>query len=100
MALEAIIAGLCHKYAPEQLRLHLVDPKGTELAEFESSPHLEGSIGMDADDATELLEAMVQEMEAGTRRSRRSIRRPESRRLQLESGRGERLPWHLLVLDE
>src|SRR5690606_35828437 len=35
VALETILTGLCRRYAPEALRLRLVDPKGVELSFLE-----------------------------------------------------------------
>ena len=63
VALETILLGLCRDKSADELRLHLVDPKGTELAQFEDYEHLEGSIGFDADDAIDVLDALVDEMQ-------------------------------------
>jgi DNA phosphorothioation-dependent restriction protein DptH len=98
-ALNTILYGLISHFGPDELRLMLVDPKGTELNAFEDSPFLEGKIGWDDADAIELLKRAVDEMQ---------------RRYQLFKGVGkrsladfnasapavERLPWWLVVLDE
>lgn len=99
VALETILAGLCERYPPTLLRLRLVDPKETELLEFEGSEHLDGSIGSDADDAEVLLEDAVNEMQSRYKafRAKRVKSLPEFNRM---VGPGERKPWLVLVLDE
>ena len=105
VALESILEGLCAAHPGHRLRLLLVDPKGTELNGFEGRPHLEGEIGMDADDAIELLEREVAEME---RRYKlfKAFKKERGKRVQKlaeynESvSEGEQLPWRLIVLDE
>lgn len=54
-ALNTILFGLVKHYQPNELRLLLVDPKGTELLPFEGSKYLEGSLGWDDSDALQLL---------------------------------------------
>ncbi|MEE2707978.1 MAG: DNA translocase FtsK [Gemmatimonadota bacterium] len=98
-ALNTILGGLVRHYMPEQLRLMLVDPKGTELMEYESSPYLEGKIGWSDSDANSLLINAFNEMqrryeifvESGARNIQdyNSAARPV-----------RRLPWWLVVLDE
>jgi len=99
VALETILEGLCLHYSAGSLRLHLVDPKGTELVGFEESPHLEGDIGWDAEDAIGALELLVDEMQA-----RGVAFRGQKVRSLVEFNQkitpDERKPWHLLVLDE
>jgi len=97
VALETILYGLT-RYSENQVKLGLIDPKGTELTPFEDMPHLERPIGMFAEDAIPLLETGVQEMErryALFREHRvRGIR--EFNRCQA----GYTLPWFVIVLDE
>ena len=45
VALEVILRGLCEWKNAEQLQLVLIDGKGTELVDFEDSPHVLGEIG-------------------------------------------------------
>jgi hypothetical protein len=97
-ALETVLTGLC-RYSPAQVRLNLVDPKGTELQQFEGSEHLEGRIGMDAVDALEILEAAVAEMQ------RRYALLKDARARTLVEYNGlvaidSRLPWKVILLDE
>jgi hypothetical protein len=98
-ALNTILFGLCHFYAASELRLLLVDPKGTELLPFEGSPYLHGTIGWDDGDALLLLKEAVEEMQRryalfkalGTRTiSDYNAVAPSD----------ERLPWWVIVLDE
>lgn len=98
-ALNTILFGLVQHYAPEELRLMLVDPKGTELTPFENSRFLEGQIGWDDSDALELLKSAVEEMQR-----RYQLFREMSRRSLMEFNAEvpveKRLPWWLIVLDE
>ncbi len=96
---ERLLQGLCRQYGPEQLELHLVDPKGTELVNFEEDPHLQGQIGMDAEDAIALLNRAVEEMQRRYQlfKSERTRSLPEYNSAVTET---HRLPWWLVVLDE
>jgi hypothetical protein len=110
IALESLLYGICRTKAPEEVRLFLVDPKGTDLIDFEGAPHLgrspaqgsgvlDGEIGIDAADAIELLAAAVDEMQ----RRLAAFRVVRARSLQdynAQAASGARLPWWLLVLDE
>lgn len=98
-ALNTILFGLTRHYTASELRLMLVDPKGTELAAFAGSAYLEGRIGWDDADSIELLKAAVEEME---RRYR--LFRSAGKRSIAEFNAGVlatvRLPWWVVVLDE
>ena len=98
-ALNTILYGLTRHFGPEELRLMLVDPKGTELNAFEDSPFLEGKIGWDDADAIELLKRAVEEMQR-----RYQLFKGASKRSLVEFNASvptsERLPWWLVVLDE
>ncbi|WP_333710204.1 FtsK/SpoIIIE domain-containing protein [Malikia spinosa] len=99
-ALNAILFGLARFYAPGELRLLLIDPKGTEMLPFENSAHLEGDIGWEDRDALAILEKAVVEMQR-----RYEIFRSAGRRSLAEYNAGlspgaARLPWWLIVLDE
>lgn len=98
-ALNTILFGLVRHYGSDELRLMLVDPKGTELAPFEKSPYLEGQIGWDESDALQLLVSAVEEMQR-----RYLLFREASRRSLIEYNAAvpaeKRLPWWLIVLDE
>ncbi|GAB2566507.1 FtsK/SpoIIIE domain-containing protein [Kribbella endophytica] len=98
VALETILHGLC-RYPADAVRLRLVDPKGTELLDFEDDPHVDGTIGVHSQDAIDILETAVEEME-----SRYQAMRPVRARslVDFNSGVGpeERRPWIVIVLDE
>lgn len=99
VALETILEGLCQSKPPTALRLHLVDPKGTELSGFEDSDHLAGEIGMDADDAIATLEAAVEEMQRRYALFKpRRVRDLASYNAVVEPA--DRRPWWIVVLDE
>lgn len=98
-ALNTILFGLVQHYSSEELRLLLVDPKGTELEPFNGSAFLEGPIGWDDSDALALLRKAVEEMQ------RRYVLFRESRHRSLAefnaaAADGAALPWWLIVLDE
>lgn len=98
-ALNTILFGLTRNYSAAELRLMLVDPKGTELAAFEGSAYLEGKIGWDDADSIELLRAAVEEMQ----RRYQSFRAAGKRSLAEFNAALEapaRLPWWVVVLDE
>jgi hypothetical protein len=98
VALETILHGLI-RYPAESLRLRLVDPKGTELLDFEDDPHTDGLIGADAADALEILNDAVAEMQR-----RYELMRPLRARniVQYNEAVGleDRKPWIVIVLDE
>ncbi len=98
-ALNTILTGLTRFYTADQLKLVLIDPKQTELLDFEQSPHLLGQIGFFDDDAVASLQQAVDEMQ----RRYESFRAQKVRSLP-EYNRavdiGQRLPWQVIVLDE
>jgi DNA segregation ATPase FtsK/SpoIIIE, S-DNA-T family len=98
-ALNTILAGLTNFYPPQQLRLNLVDPKGTELLAYEGSKHLNQGIMTLDDEAIEMLEMMVGEMDNrySILKSKRVNNLIKYNSLVPDT---ERLPWHLVVLDE
>jgi DNA segregation ATPase FtsK/SpoIIIE, S-DNA-T family len=99
VALETLLTGLCRQKTAEELRLHLVDPKGTELLDLTDDPHVDGEIGYLPEDAVQLLKAGVDEMERryAIFKSHRSRSLPK-----FNAGveAPDRLPWWLIVLDE
>lgn len=98
-ALNTMLFGLVKFYSSSELRLMLVDPKGTELVPFEGSTHLIGAIGWEDSDALVLLKSAVEEMQ----RRYEKFRQKRCRSLaefNATSNVDERLPWWLVVLDE
>jgi len=57
------LATLCGLFGPDKLRLMLVDPKRVEFAEFEGDCHVEGEVAYEVDEARELMDRAVDEME-------------------------------------
>ncbi|WP_157555616.1 FtsK/SpoIIIE domain-containing protein [Herbidospora yilanensis] len=98
VALDTILKGLI-RYDRSALRLRLVDPKGTELVDFEDDPHLDGMIGMDAADAIEILEETVGEMEKRYK-DMKEIRARKLVEYNSKVDRVDRKPWIVVVLDE
>jgi len=62
VVINSLLQGLCNHYAPDQLRLLLIDPKQVELCVYEDSPHLLCPIGYSEEDALDALERMTTEM--------------------------------------
>lgn len=105
VALESIIEGLCAAHTADHLQLFLIDPKQTELTEFEDRPHTAGDVGVDSDDAIALLEAQVEEMERRYKQFKALKAETGTRVRQLVEfnevvDAKRRVPWHLIVLDE
>jgi DNA segregation ATPase FtsK/SpoIIIE, S-DNA-T family len=96
-ALETILHGLARAYPPDRLRFILVDPKGVELNEFESDPHLLGRIGTDAEDAVNFLQIAVEEMQ---RRYSLFKKLGAKKLVEYNAKAHEPLPWQVIVLDE
>lgn len=104
-ALNTILFGLVRHYSPAELRLMLVDPKGTELTPFEGSSYLEGQLGWNDEDAHQLLSDAVEEMQRRYQLFKEASRSgPRALRSLAEFNEAvpleERLPWWLIVLDE
>ena len=83
-------------YSEQELRLLLIDPKGTELQEFEDLPWVEGDLGVDAVDAVEILERAVREME----RRYTAFSAARVKKLSEYIKRVGPMPWWVIVLDE
>jgi len=98
-ALNTILAGLCKFYAPDELKLLLVDPKGTELQTFSGDDHLHGQIGWDDGDAQSLLIEAVEQMQWRYERFKAAKMKslPE---YNSSLPKDQRLPWWVVVLDE
>lgn len=98
VALDTILKGLV-RYNESTLRLRLVDPKGTELVDFEDDPHLDGTIGMDAADAIEILEETVEEMNVRYK-DMKAIRTRKLVEYNAKADIANQKPWIVIVLDE
>ncbi|MET7408772.1 FtsK/SpoIIIE domain-containing protein [Streptomyces parvulus] len=98
VALDTILKGLV-RYDKSALRLRLVDPKGTELVDFEDDPHLDGMIGMDAADAIEILEETVDEM-AVRYKDMKALRTRKLVEYNAKVDKADRKPWIVIILDE
>lgn len=99
-ALNTILAGLARNYSPEELEFLLVDPKGTELQGYKDSLHLHGrEIGWTDDDARQLLDQAVEEMQRryGLFKQKGTKSLPEYNSAVTGD---DRIPWWLIVLDE
>jgi DNA phosphorothioation-dependent restriction protein DptH len=104
VALTTILKSAVSLYDASRLQLVLVDPKGTELLEFEESPHLqnpiaEGKIGLDSDDAICYINACIKEMASRYDRMK-NMRVNNILKFNQKVSKEEQLPWILMVLDE
>lgn len=98
VALDTILKGLI-RYDATTVRLQLVDPKGTELVDFEDEPHVDGAIGMDAADAIDILQAAVREME-DRYRAMKAVRARKLVEFNAKVDTADKKPWIVIVLDE
>lgn len=98
-ALNTILYGMVEHYSSDELKLMLIDPKGTELNDFERYSHLIGQIGFDDEDALELLTKAVAEMQ-----NRYSEFKKQGVRslpdYNAKVSKEDQIPWWVLVLDE
>ena len=99
-ALETLICGAATLFAPDQLRLVLVDGKrGIELGKFAALAHCHFPVGIDGSEAVERLDRAVEEMERRNDLLRAS-RTTNIAEFNAQAAAGDRLPWWLVVLDE
>lgn len=63
VCLNAMLLSLLNRFSQTQCRFALVDTKMLELTVYEGLPHLLSPIATDADDATKLFQAILQELE-------------------------------------
>lgn len=98
-ALNVLLYGLVRAYSSDELRLLLVDPKGTELQDFVRAPHLLGEIGWGDAEALELLKSAVIEMQSRYEKMREEKTRTISEFNNKVSAE-KRMPWWVVVLDE
>lgn len=97
-ALLTILHGAARYYDSDELELHLVDPKQTELTSLAKLPHSGGRIGWTSEDAIELLEGAVSEMDRRYEQFRRAG--PLVRSVEDYRATGETIARWIIVLDE
>jgi DNA segregation ATPase FtsK/SpoIIIE-like protein len=98
-ALNTILAGMTEHYSPEEVRLQLIDPKGTELQHLSGSKHVDGEIGWDEEDAIEILSHAVDEMQARYAKFK-SCKVRSLGDYNAQAPEGEQIPRWVIVLDE
>ncbi|KQW61044.1 MULTISPECIES: FtsK/SpoIIIE domain-containing protein [unclassified Ensifer] len=98
-ALNTILGGMTAHYTPDEVKLQLIDPKGTELQHLADSRHVEGQIGWDEDDAIAILERAVDEMQERYQMFKASRVRTLAE-FNAQAPAAERLPRRVIVLDE
>jgi DNA segregation ATPase FtsK/SpoIIIE, S-DNA-T family len=96
VALDTVLGGLVANYPASHLRLHLVDPKGTELTHYAGAPHTD-TLVVEANEAVALLDDLCADMAARYRKFRengvRSLR-------QYNRVAKRPLPYRVVVIDE
>lgn len=98
-ALNILLFSLVKFYSPEELKLILVDPKGTELEKFSQVPHLLHPIGIDDSEALDLLKIAVEEMQTRYEKIK-STRSRTIAEFNSKVPKEEQLARWLIVLDE
>ena len=98
-ALNTILAGITEHYSPAEVRLQLIDPKGTELEHLSESEHVDGEIGWLEEDAIEILARAVEEMQIRYAKFK-SSKVKTLRAYNAEAQESERIPRWVIVLDE
>ena len=63
VCINTIITSLCYRYAPDELRLLMVDPKMVELSMYNALPHLRHPVVTNNHKAATVLKWAVREME-------------------------------------
>ncbi len=95
-----MIAGLCRRAGPDELKLVLIDPKRVELTCYQGIPHLMAPITHTASQAADVLRQTIGEME----RRYELLAGANCRNISEYNGSadalGERLPYVVVVIDE
>ncbi|MGH7584751.1 MAG: DNA translocase FtsK, partial [Gemmatimonadales bacterium] len=63
VCINTIITSLCYRYAPDELRMLMIDPKMVELAMYNALPHLRHPVVTNNHKAATVLKWSVREME-------------------------------------
>lgn len=105
VALETLLLGLVRHYGPERLELRLIDPKGTELTQFEGLAHCREPMMTTPDEAIELLERAALEMDERYAKMAALGRDQKERVRDISEYNAivkteERFRWILVVIDE
>jgi DNA segregation ATPase FtsK/SpoIIIE, S-DNA-T family len=61
--LRSLVLSLLYRHTPKQIKIALVDPKRVSFPEFEKMPWLHSPVAKDSEDAIQLMEQLVDEME-------------------------------------
>jgi S-DNA-T family DNA segregation ATPase FtsK/SpoIIIE len=102
VCLNAVITCLLLQFAPDELRLVMIDPKRVELSTYNGIPHLQAPVVTEMDKVVGLLRKSVLEMERrydllqrlGVRNLDGYLKRCD------QEPRLERMPYMLLIVDE
>ncbi|PKU52578.1 FtsK/SpoIIIE domain-containing protein [Lysinibacillus fusiformis] len=98
--IQTLILDICATNSIETAKIYLIDPKyGVDYQNLEELPHLAEGIVIDQDRASEILEELVNEMEARYLKFR-EYRVPNLKEYNAKVNESERLPFIYLIHDE
>lgn len=101
VCINAIITTLLLTHTPDTLRFLMIDPKMVELSEYNQIPHLLKNVVIEVDQAQEVLEWCVREMEHRYRLLNQSKSRDIARYNAHRQGQGEAvMPYIVVIIDE
>lgn len=101
--LETLICGVDHYYSPDEVQMFLIDPKGNELIDFEDLPHVPDDVESEPEDAANLLDKAVVEMQnryALFKQHKAEFGKASKSIDEYNSRSDEKIPRWLIVLDE
>jgi len=97
VAINAMILSLIYTKTPQECQLVLVDPKRVEMSFYKNIPHLRGHIVTEPEDALEVFQGLVKEMERRYRvLASRQVRNINS----YNEVSTEKMPYIVTVVDE
>lgn len=98
--IQTLILDICATNSVDTAKIYLIDPKyGVDYQNLEELPHLAEGIVIDQDRASEILEELVNEMEARYLKFR-EYRVPNLNEYNAKVSKSERLPFIYLIHDE
>lgn len=97
--LQGVIAALATWRSPDELRMHLIDPKRLDFAPLAGLPHVAGDVLTTSEQALDLMRMLVTS-EIPRRQEALARARARSLNAYRERGQGENIPYIVVVIDE